>query len=323
LRSLTKRKKFKGKVGLALGSGAARGWAHIGVLKALSEKNIEISYVAGTSIGALVGAVFASGKLLSLEDVIMKLDWKQIAYFFDIKIPRSGLIDGNKITNFIRKYVKGMMIEDLPIPFCAVTTDIQTGNEVVIKNGDILEAVRASISVPGIFTPVKKDGMILVDGGLVNPVPISVVRNMGAEYIISVDLNHNMVNKSTLKKIKLLEDKNSLSEQEIDSNIKKNNGVFAMLNKKIAETELPGWDHLKKCMNKDPLPSIFEILTNSINIMSTQITGTRLKIDSPDILIQPELGHFKFLDFNKGKEAIECGYEATKKTIDRITRELG
>jgi len=156
LRLLPRKKRLKGKVGLALGSGAARGWAHIGVIKALSEKNIKIDYVAGTSIGALVGAVFASGNLLALENIILKLDWKQIAFFFDIKIPRSGLIDGKKITNFIRSHINKVMIEDLPIHFCAVTTDIQTGNEIIINSGDIIEAVRASISVPGIFTSKKR-----------------------------------------------------------------------------------------------------------------------------------------------------------------------
>ena len=318
MRLLPRKKRLKGKVGLALGSGAARGWAHIGVIKALSEKNIKIDYVAGTSIGALVGAVFASGKLLALEDIIIKLDWKQIAYFFDIKIPRSGLIDGKKITNFIRSHINKRMIEDLPIPFCAVTTDIQTGNEIIINSGDIIEAVRASISVPGIFTPMKKDDMILVDGGLVNPVPISVVRNMGADYVIAVDLNHNLIHKNNLKKDKSLNTKNYQPVKKIDKSEKNNNGIFEMLNQKITDSELPGWGYLKKWMNKEPLPSIFEILTYSINIMSTQITTTRLKVDAPDILIQPELGHIKFLDFNRGKEAIECGYMAAKKAIDNI-----
>lgn len=165
--------------GLALGSGSARGWAHIGVIRALAEAGIRVDCIAGASIGAVVGAVFASGNIDALEDVVLQLDWRQITYFFDVILPKSGLIDGKKISTFIRNHVKGINIEELSIPFCAISTDLATGDEVAIRDGDIIEAVRASISVPGIFTPVKKNGAILVDGGLVNPVPVSVAREMG------------------------------------------------------------------------------------------------------------------------------------------------
>ncbi len=165
-----KKRLFSGTVGLALGSGSARGWAHIGVIRALTEAGIHVDYIAGTSIGALVGAVYASGGIGTLENVVLQFDWKQIAYFFDVVLPKSGLLDGKKVSAFIRRHVKEINIEELAIPFCAVATDLGTGNEVILKQGDIIEAVRASISVPGIFTPVKKNGTILVDGGLVNPV---------------------------------------------------------------------------------------------------------------------------------------------------------
>jgi len=181
------------KIGLALGSGSARGLAHIGVIKALDEAGIRVDYIAGTSAGAVVGAVYASGRINSLENVVLQLDWKKIVYFFDVVFPKSGLIDGNKITDFIRNHVDEKNIEDLPLPFCAVSTDLATGNEVAIQEGDLIEAVRASISIPGIFTPVKKNDITLVDGGLVNPVPVSVVREMGAGFVIeetksSIDL---------------------------------------------------------------------------------------------------------------------------------------
>ena len=188
------------KIGLALGSGSARGWAHIGVIRALAEAGIRIDCVAGTSIGALVAAVYASGNIDSLEEVVLQIDWKQIAYSLDVVFPKSGLIDGKKVAAFIRSQVKQINIEDLPLPFRAVSTDLATGSEVVIKQGDIIEAVRASISVPGIFTPVKKGGTILVDGGLVNPVPVSVVREMGADFVIAVDLNHDIVAKKGISK---------------------------------------------------------------------------------------------------------------------------
>ncbi len=150
------------KVGLALGSGSARGWSHIGVIRALAEAGIRVDYVAGTSIGALVGAVYASGEIDALEEVVLQLDWKEIAYLFDVVLPKSGLIDGKKVSVFIQNHVKKINIEELSLPFCAVSTDLTTGDEVAIREGNIIEAIRASISVPGIFTPVKKKGTILV-----------------------------------------------------------------------------------------------------------------------------------------------------------------
>ncbi len=180
------------KVGLALGSGSARGWADIGVIRALADAGIEIECVAGTSIGALAGAAFVLNKVDALEDFARQLDWKQIVSFLDVTFPRSGLIDGKKITDFFRCHVREMSIEKLPVRYCAVATDLATGSEVVLNEGDLIEAIRASISVPGIFAPVKKNGVFLVDGGLVNPVPVSVVRNMGADYVIAVNLNHDI-----------------------------------------------------------------------------------------------------------------------------------
>jgi len=181
------------KIGIALGSGSARGLAHIGVIRALEEAGINIDYVAGTSIGALIGSVYASGKLEDLEMVYLGFDWKKIAHFFDVVFPKSGLIDGRKVVDFVREYVHTETIEHLPLPFQAVATDIGTGEEVSLDQGDVIEAVRASISVPGIFTPVCRDGRVLVDRGLVNPVPVSTARSMGAKLVFAVDLNHGIV----------------------------------------------------------------------------------------------------------------------------------
>ena len=161
------------QIGLALGSGSARGLSHIGVIRALEEAGIKVDCIVGTSIGALIGSVYASGKLEALEKVYLDFDWKKIAYFFDVVFPKSGLIDGNKVTDFVREYVHAETIEHLPLPFQVVATDIATGKEIWIDQGDVIEAVRASLSVPGIFTPVRRNGRILVDGGLVNPVPVS------------------------------------------------------------------------------------------------------------------------------------------------------
>jgi NTE family protein len=317
------KKISQAKVGLALGSGSARGWAHIGVIRALAEAGIRVDYVAGTSIGALVGAAYASGEIDTLEEVVLQLDWKQIVYFFDVVLPKSGLIDGNKVSVFIGNNVKKINIEDLPFPFCAVSTDMNTGDEVAIRNGDIIEAVRASISVPGIFTPVKKNGTILVDGGLVNPVPVSVARDMGADFVIAVDLNHDIVG----KKVPVPDPENINSDKPENINSDKNRGksfieknrLLNALNKKVRAIDIPTLTQIRQWAGtEDTLPNIFEVLGTSINIMERQITVTNLKTDPPDILIQPNLGHLKFLEFNRAKEAIAEGYKEGRKQIKKF-----
>ena len=306
------------KIGLALGSGSARGWAHIGVIKALTEAGICVDYVAGTSAGAVVGAVYASGRIDSFKDVVLQLDWKKIAFFLDVVFPKSGLIDGNRIAEFIRSHVEEKNIEDLSLPFCAVSTDLATGNEVIIQDGDIIEAVRASISVPGVFTPVRKNSAILVDGGLVNPVPVSVVREMGADLVIAVDLNHDIVGKKGVKKASISNSDNMALGKEIGNNFTVGNRILNALNKRVMAIDVPALTHVKQWMARDQMPNIFEVLVSSINIMETQITATRLKNDPPDVLIQPKLGHLKFLEFHRAKEAILEGYEETLSCIDLL-----
>ncbi|MBW2068901.1 MAG: patatin-like phospholipase family protein [Deltaproteobacteria bacterium] len=304
-----------GKLGLALGSGSARGWAHIGVIRALIEAGIRIDYVAGTSIGALVGAIYASGNIESLEEIVLQLDWKQIASFLDVVFPKSGLIDGNRISEFIRIHVGAKNIEDLPLPFCAVSTDLATGNEVVIKDGDIIEAVRASISVPGIFTPVRKGDMILIDGSLVNPVPVSVVREMGADLVIAVDLNHDIVEKKGISKTRIPNSGALASGIGTSQRLTKRSKILDALNKRLETLNLPALAHIRQWMSRDPMPNIFEVIISSINIMQAQITATRLKTDRPDVLIQPHLGHIRFLEFNRAREVIAEGYREAKACI--------
>ncbi len=304
-----------GKLGLALGSGSARGWAHIGVIRALIEAGIRIDYVAGTSIGAVVGAIYASGNIEALEEIVLQLDWKQIASFLDVVFPKSGLIDGNRISEFIRTHVGAKNIEDLSLPFCAVSTDLITGNEVVIRDGDIIEAVRASISVPGIFTPVRKSDMILVDGGLVNPVPVSVVREMGADLVIAVDLNHDIVEKKGISRTRIPNSGVLASGIGTSQGFAKRTKILDALNKRLETLDIPALTHIRQWMSRDPVPNIFEVIISSINIMQAQITATKLKTDRPDLLIQPHLGHIRFLEFNKAWEAIAEGYREAKTCI--------
>jgi NTE family protein len=315
--------RVPGKIGLALGSGSARGWAHIGVVRALSEAGIHVDYVAGTSIGAVVGAVYASGNIDTLQEVAIQLDWKQIAYFFDVVLPKSGLIDGKKLSTFVRSHVNEKNIEDLSIPLCAVSTDLATGDEVVIQSGDIIDAVRASISVPGIFTPVKKNGTFLVDGGLVNPVPVSVVRQMGADFVIAVDLNHGIAGEKGFRQTAPPILSVPHSELEEAQATEKKNKILELLNNRFASVDFHALSQIKEWMKTERVPNVFEVLISSINIMEAQITATKLKTDPPDLLIQPNLSHLKFLEFNRAEEAIAEGHRETKAQLDRISGKGG
>jgi NTE family protein len=296
------------RIGLALGSGSARGWAHFGVIQALDEFGIPVHCVAGTSIGALVGAIFASGTTASVIDLIPKLDWRRIASFFDVVFPRSGLIDGKRLSDFIRLYVRETNIEDLPIPFRALATDLATGQEVVLSEGDIIEAVRASMSFPGILTPVRCGGVILVDGGMINPVPVSTVREMGAEIVIAVDLNHDIVEKKGFGG----RSQGSHSKRRTFSwphRLGEKWKRLAALNERLALIELPEMLTQRRRKTREDLPSIFEVLFSSISIMETQITQSSLKANPPDLLLQPKLGHIRLLEFQRAREGIAAGYE--------------
>jgi NTE family protein len=306
------------KIGLALGSGSARGLAHIGVIRALNEAGIPIDCVAGTSVGAMIGAVYASGKLDSLQDAYLAMDWKKIAYFFDVVFPKSGIIDGNKVADFLREYVHSERIEDLPLPFKAVSTELNSGEEVVFDTGDVIDAVRASISVPGMFTPVRINGRILVDGGLVNPVPVSVARSMGANIVIAVDLSHDVVASKAPKTAPKPVEENAIVQTL--SRMGGDNYYAAMerINRGLQSLDTPALKHIRAWMAEEPLPNIFEVLLTSMNIMEVQITRAQLRIIPPDLLIQPPLGSVRFLEFNRAEEIISIGYEAARQQIEKL-----
>ncbi|MFX1761754.1 patatin-like phospholipase family protein [Paraburkholderia sp. A1RI-2L] len=181
------------RVGLVLGGGAARGWAHIGAIRALEEAGIKPDVVCGTSIGALVGAVYANGDLDWLEEWVGKLTWQTVVRLLDLRFS-GGLLGGRKVIDLFAKQFNGRTIDDLAIPFAAVATELDTGREVWLRDGGVVDAVRASIAIPGLFTPIWHDGVWLVDGGLSNPVPVSAARAMRADTVIAIDLNHDILN---------------------------------------------------------------------------------------------------------------------------------
>ncbi len=270
-------------------------------------------------MGALIGAIHAAGKLDELEATFLDFDWKTTASFFDVVLPKSGLLDGEKVSDLVRAHVHADAIEMLPIPFAAVATDIVSGEEVAIRSGDVIEAVRASISVPGIFTPVRSNGRILVDGGITNPVPVSTVRAMGADIVIAVDLNHEIVAGKNLKPLRSTEN-TKRDEDSTPDMFSRWVGDYRISMQDIRQ-KLLAWDNpasaqfRKWTSAEEPLPNIFEVLLASINIMETRITHTRLLLDRPDVVIQPPLGHIRFLEFDRAEEIISIGYEHTQRQL--------
>lgn len=291
-------------VGLALGGGAARGWAHIGVIRALEEAGISIDSVAGTSIGALVGAIYCSGRLKELERIADEFHLKQLLYFVDVVFPRSGLIDGKKIVDFIKELTGSPPVEELSIPFCAIATDLATGREVRITEGDLLDAVRASISIPGIFTPLVTDGRILVDGGLVNPVPVDATRELGADFVVAVDLNYRT------GRIKL-EEAGKKARRPL-----RRNRLSRLISERLHIEEVPGISQIREWFERTT-PTIFDIVVASISLMEVEITRMRLEETPPELLIRPELSHVNFFEFHRAKEIIAEGYRAALEALGK------
>ena len=303
------RKKNK-KIGLALGSGSARGWAHIGAIEAIEEAGIPIHYVAGTSIGAFVGAVYATGDLDSLKQFALQMDWKKVISYFDVVFPKSGFMDGKKVHDLFSIHTDAKTFEEFKIPVKMIATDLKTGKKVVIDSGNIIEGIRASVSVPGVFTPVRRGDKWLVDGGLVDPVPVSVVRNMGADFVIAVDLNSDLINhdykpekQTSLEKIPKKERNELMLRISAQYNTAEN-AVKAKINRWFS--------------GSTKSPNIIDVMGTSLGIMQEQISRINLAMDPPDILIQPRLGDLKMFDFDQAERSIREGYTQAKYQIDNI-----
>lgn len=297
------------RIGLALGSGGARGWAHIGVLNALAEADIQVEAVAGTSMGSLVGAAFASGKIDALDHVARHLDWRQVlSMMLEFSLPRTGLIDGARIVRFVQDHVMATEIENLPMPFAAVATDIQTGDEIVLQDGNVAEAVRASIAIPGLFTPLVRNDLVLVDGGLVNPLPVDVTRNLGADFIIGVDITRSPLSRTPSTPSCTLADRLSTLQAGTQH-------FMAKLN--LPELKAPALKSL--FASNGNTPNLFEIYGNMMRIFQRQITSIRLKLDPPDILIQPDVQGISTMEFHRADDAIKAGYEATREALRHAT----
>lgn len=303
-------------IGLALGSGSARGLAHIGVIRAIEEAGIRIDMVAGCSIGALIGAAYVSGRLDALERQFRGINWKGIGSLLDPIFPWSGFIDGRKILDFVRPHVSPKEIEQLPLPFCAVATDLISGREIVIRDGNLVDAVRASISVPGIFAPVRRDRQILVDGGLVNPVPVSSVRALGADLVIAVDLNYNIVAGKRRPR------RNSAPKNAGPASPEKGRYSLEKMSESLRSSRSPTVGRILAWLEKERLPGMVDVLLGSLYIMQAQITEIRLLIEQPDILIRPPLGSVRLIEFDRAGEMIAAGHRAALGPIRDLEQRL-
>lgn len=294
-----------------MGGGGARGWAHIGVINAVRELGINVYCVAGTSMGALVGAALASGKIDALHQVALDLDWRRVLYYFlELSFPRMGLIDGGRVVEFVKEHVMPAGIPELPMPFAAVATDVLTGEELIIRDGNVTDAVRASIAIPGMFTPLVREGRVLVDGGLVNPLPVRVARDLGADYVIAVDITRAPLPGPRRQKPFADTEGPSAEPEPI---LLRNHGTGRLLDR--LNVRLRGFDFAslpaaRKWFAKDELPNIFEIYGNSMRIIQRQITAMRLKLEPPDVLIQPDVQDISTMDFHRATDAIRAGYDA-------------
>jgi NTE family protein len=294
----------KPRIGLALGGGSARGWSHIGVIRVLEQAGIKPDIVCGTSIGALVGAVYAAGELERFEQWVLGLKISDVVSYMDVSLS-SGLLKGERIMEFFRRDYVDRAIEDLSIPFAAVATSLKTGAEVWLRDGSTLEAVRASIALPGLFEPSLKDGATLVDGGLVNPLPVSLARAMGAEFVIAVDLSSDVQG----RKLNFEGPKDKLDDHNGEWLTKLQDGLNALI---------------PASAQKEPnLPSILDVITSSINIMQVRITRSRMADDPPDVIVAPHLAHINLLDFHRAKEAIEEGEQAMKAMLPSLIDRYG
>ena len=279
------------RLGIALGSGSARGWAHIGVLRTLHEAGIEPDIVCGTSIGAFVGAAYASGDLDKLEAWVGGLSRRDVLGFFDVSLA-GGLIKGAKLFDFAATSFLDDSFTDLDRPFGCVATDLATGREIWLREGSVADAVRASIALPGLFSPHLLNERFLVDGGLVNPVPVSLCRAMEAEVVIAVDLGMDML-----------------------TTLQRRNGTPAVAG--------GGWRNaVGRWFGREGevtvRPSLTDVVSNSIAIMQGRISRSRLAGEPADVLVTPRLAQLNLLDYHRAAEAIAAGRKATEHMLPLI-----
>jgi NTE family protein len=298
-----------GKIGIALGGGAARGWAHIGVLRALIQSGIVPDIVVGTSIGAVVGGCFAAGRLDELEGFARDLTRRKVFGYLDFNLSGSGLITGQRLVERLDGHLRDVHIEELKTKFVGVATEIGTGHEVWLSRGRLVDAMRASYALPGIFKPVNINNRWLFDGALVNPVPVSVCRALGARYVIAVNLNADLGGRGTVIADADAAPPESGEEAAAKGLFKNGRGA-----RKLLQRQLFG--------SGDTGPGISTVMVDAFNIVQDRIARSRLAGDPPDAVINPRLGGVGLFDFHLADELINRGVAAVQRDLDELGREV-
>jgi len=291
----------KVKIGLALGSGAAKGWSHIGVINALERAGIRIDVVAGCSVGALVGAAYACRRLPVLESWVRSFSYWQVIRLMDLSWQRGGLLRGERVFSHVRRLISAEQIEQCAMPFGAVATNLSTGRELWLTEGDLHQAIRASCSMPGLLAPVSWNGYWLVDGAVVNPVPVSLTRALGADIVIAVDLQHDAH--------LMQQDLFSVTSQSEDEGPVQPEGWGGRLRQQVGRM-------IQRKVNHSP--SAMEIMSTSIQVLENRLKRNRMAGDPPDVLLQPFCPQISTLDFHRAQEAIEAGRLSVEKKMDEL-----
>ncbi len=299
------------RVGIALGSGAARGLSHIGVLKALTDRGIHPFCIAGTSIGALMGAIYAGGRMEDYADRIRQWTRKDTLNMMDPVLPRCGLIEGGRLIAFHKKFLDRTSFEECSIPLAMIMTDARTGEEVVARTGSLCDALRGTVAVPGFITPAMHNGRILLDGALVNPLPVDACRAMGADLVIAVDVNSRFI-KNKIKG-KPRSEKSFLVHRDF----------MVSWAARLEERDLFPNHFFKKITRhkkEEPHPDIsfFEVISNTIDIMENALKESRLAESPPDILLQPDTEQIGFLDVHLANEAIAAGETSVADLLETL-----
>jgi len=298
-------------IGLALGGGAARGFAHIGVLRTLIAKGLTPDVITGTSIGAVIGGCFAAGKLDGAEEWSRTLTRRSVLGYLDVSFSGSGLINGGRLIEKLNETVGGIAIEQLPVRFAAIATEFGTGHEIWITRGRLVDAARASYALPGLFPPVRIGGRWLMDGALVNPVPVSAARALGARLVIAVNVNTYLYGRGTT-----IYDHGELKAGAAAD-------TEAPLEEVAAQRGLLGRFAFERSAKRHLLgspgqPGISTVMVEAFNIMQDRLTRARLAGDPPDVLISPRLGRIGLFDFHRAEEMISLGAEATEKALEPL-----
>lgn len=319
------------KVGLALGSGGSKGISHIAVIEFLSRLGIPIDLIAGSSIGSIIGSLHACGSLERFKYDLLALKKSEMISLFDPVFPKSGLIEGEKFISYLSNYIpKSARLEDLSLPLYIVATDFFSGDTIVFDSGSVLDAIRASISIPGVLVPVRHGPTLLVDGGVANPLPITVLKDRGAAFTIAVNLH------PTVEKVKYTELFKESSRKDVDAaeNNRRQpagqeNGKRAVFPPENGDSDrgimhyFDNWFRAKENeKQEEKLPNIFEVIGQSIDIMEYMITEMILRYHAPTVLIEPNLVEMKTLDFSNARMALDEGTKAAELAERAVRRKI-